>query len=132
MCVTSLVSIWISPWVKMIEILIAAYCLADVRDIALDIAWHESRYDIMAYNDSGDYGVMQINHRTWEDTFGIDNPEWLFQADYNVAIGCRILNHLHEKYAKNDVFWWTRYHSFKEHRRERYKKRVLRDKEGVR
>jgi soluble lytic murein transglycosylase-like protein len=57
----------------------------------LSVIQVESNFDPTAKSSVAD-GLMQINLDAWKDYFNIDESK-IYDIDYNIAIGCRILRH---------------------------------------
>lgn len=85
------------------------------------IAAVESRFNHRATNNSGDYGLMQVNWYWWGSRF-CKKPSELFHIETNVEIACRIL-----KANKKMGFRHAKYyHSLDHERASIYEKRLLR------
>ncbi len=61
----------------------------------------ESNFKRYAVSSKGAYGLMQINYKVWKDEYNI-NPERIFDIEYNVDIGMKILKR-YLKVAKGDL-----------------------------
>ena len=66
-----------------------------------------------------DLGIAQINWKTWNKELHLDRNKLLTDVDYNILIMCQILSRLKDDYG-DERHWFTRYHSFKEERRQLY------------
>lgn len=73
-------------------------------ELMLGIAWQESAFDVSAFNKkSGDYGLFQINAKTWDKT--ADELGLLgYKTDViqNAEMACHIFNYCLKR-AKGDV-----------------------------
>ena len=56
----------------------------------------ESNWDIYAHSNTGDHGLMQINHRWWSHRFDFNR---IYEPEYNVNAGLAILYPLLEKHC---------------------------------
>lgn len=61
----------------------------------LSVIQVESNFDPFASSGVA-YGLMQVNLRAWQDYFNIDKKK-IYDIDYNIAIGCKILKHYLDK-----------------------------------
>ncbi len=66
----------------------------------LSVIQVESNFEPAAKSSFAD-GLMQINLSAWKDYFKIDEKK-IYDIDYNIAIGCKILKHYLDK-SKGDL-----------------------------
>ena len=66
----------------------------------LSVIQVESNFEPTAKSSFAD-GLMQINLSAWKDYFKIDEKK-IYDIDYNIAIGCKILKHYLDK-SKGDL-----------------------------
>lgn len=62
----------------------------------------ESGFDPYAVSKSGSYGLMQINYPVWKDELSI-NPKRIFEVEYNVELGLKILSQYYRESEGNLV-----------------------------
>lgn len=67
-------------------------------DVAIVIAFKESRFDVTAVSATDDYGIMQINYAIWGPVFGLAEHE-LLDAETNVLVALKILKIKLDKYG---------------------------------
>lgn len=60
----------------------------------------ESNFDRYAVSSAGAYGLMQINYSVWKKVYDIKR-EKLFDKEYNIDLGLRILTHYIRKSSGN-------------------------------
>lgn len=60
----------------------------------------ESNFDPFAVSTAGAYGLMQINYSVWKDELKI-NFNRIFDKEYNLDLGLKILRHYYDRSAGN-------------------------------
>lgn len=58
-----------------------------------------------------DYGIAQINFRTWGEELGLNKELLVTDIDYSINAASKILFYYKHRYAKRDAKWHLRYHS---------------------
>lgn len=58
-----------------------------------------------------DYGIAQINFKTWGEELALNKEKLLTDIDYSVKAASKILFYYKHRYAKRDKRWHLRYHS---------------------
>lgn len=58
-----------------------------------------------------DYGIAQINFRTWGEELGLNKELLVTNIDYSINAASKILFYYKHRYAKHDSKWHLRYHS---------------------
>ena len=84
----------------------------------------ESAFDQYAVSTAGAFGLMQVNYAVWKDELNID---WnrIFDKEYNVDLGLRILRHYHDKSAGNMFTALFRYNNGYKYNNTRYNGRII-------
>lgn len=59
---------------------------------------------------TGDYGMSQVNYRTWGKVLNIDKAKMLTDVAYSIEVGARVLSY-YKRYENKDSIWYARYHS---------------------
>ncbi len=67
-----------------------------------------------------DCGMSQIHFPTWKDALQLDKSKLVYDTEYSLTIGYRILKHYKRLYG-HEPDWYTRYHSSTPLIRERYR-----------
>ena len=62
----------------------------------------ESGFDPYAVSKSGSYGLMQVNYPVWKNELSI-NPKRIFEVEYNVELGLKILSQYYRESDGNMV-----------------------------
>lgn len=62
----------------------------------------ESGFNPNAVSTAGAYGLMQVNYAVWKEELNIDF-ERIFEKEYNIDLGLKILKHYYEK-ANGNIF----------------------------
>jgi soluble lytic murein transglycosylase-like protein len=62
----------------------------------------ESGFNPNAVSTAGAYGLMQVNYAVWKDELNIDF-ERIFEKEYNIDLGLKILKHYYDK-ANGNIF----------------------------
>lgn len=62
----------------------------------------ESGFNAYAVSSHGAFGLMQVNYAVWKDELHIDGNR-IFDVDYNVELGLKILSHYYQK-TKGNMF----------------------------
>jgi soluble lytic murein transglycosylase-like protein len=86
-------------------------------DLVLALGFVESRFTNLV-GATGDYGVMQINHRVWGKEMGLTRED-LFNVERSIIAACRILSHYRFRWSDRYV---SAYNGFG----RGYERRVLR------
>jgi hypothetical protein len=71
-----------------------------------------------------DYGVAQINFRTWGETLHLDKKKLVSSYGYSVSKATQILVSYRKQYSKKDPQWYGCYHSVNPEFKDVYLKRV--------
>jgi hypothetical protein len=72
-----------------------------------------------------DYGVGQVNWRTWGEELNLDRYKLLTDYAYSVKVSAEVFAHYHAKYSKKDPKnWWGFYHSKTPSLKRAYQARV--------
>ena len=58
-----------------------------------------------------DYGIGQINARTWKDSLKLDLKKLKTDPIYAISKTVKILANYKDRYAHKELNWYTRYHS---------------------
>jgi hypothetical protein len=58
-----------------------------------------------------DYGIAQINWRTWGKALSLNKELLVTDIDYSIGAATKILSYYKKTYAKKDTRWHLRYHS---------------------
>ncbi|MCU0275409.1 MAG: lytic transglycosylase domain-containing protein [Acidobacteria bacterium] len=64
-------------------------------NLVLSIIQVESAFNPLAVSPAGACGLMQVRYSVWKDELGIDKSR-LFDVDYNIDLGLRILKQYHD------------------------------------
>lgn len=64
-------------------------------NLVLSIIQVESAFNPLAVSPAGACGLMQVRYGVWKDELGIDKSR-LFDVDYNIDLGLRILKQYHD------------------------------------
>lgn len=70
----------------------------------------ESGFDRFAVSTAGAYGLMQVNYSVWKDVYNIDFNR-IFNAEYNVDLGLKILKRYYNKSGGNMLKALFRYNN---------------------
>lgn len=70
----------------------------------------ESAFDRFAVSTAGAYGLMQVNYSVWKDVYNIDFNR-IYNAEYNVDLGLKILKRYYEKSGGNMLKALFRYNN---------------------
>lgn len=95
------------------------------------ILMQESAYNVAAKNcrykneKCADFGMSQINIQNIK-TRKLDIKKLTSDIHYSIEAGAVILSEFKKMYEVREKFWWTRYNSSNEEKREEYKRKVLR------
>ena len=83
----------------------------------------ESGFDPFAVSTAGAYGLMQVNYSVWKDELKIDFNR-IFEKDYNIDLGLRILKHYYDGNAGNLFMALFRYNNGYKYNNTRYSGKV--------
>ena len=83
----------------------------------------ESNFNTAAKGRYGDYGLGQINWRTWHRFFNLKNTKDLYDPALNIKLSCKVLEMAHVAHKEKEN-WWAYYHSFNNTPRKKYVKFV--------
>lgn len=78
--------------------------------LVMGIIQVESAFDRFAVSTAGAYGLMQVNFSVWKDVYNIDYNR-IFEAEYNVDLGLKILKRYYEKSGGNMLKALFRYNN---------------------
>jgi soluble lytic murein transglycosylase-like protein len=81
----------------------------------------ESEYNRFAKSKTGDYGLMQINYKSWKSEL---NKSKLYDINYNVDKGCKILNYYINK-NKGNVYRALIKYNGNGRKSKEYSKRII-------
>ncbi len=70
----------------------------------------ESGFDQYAVSTAGAYGLTQVNYSVWKDELNIDFNR-IFEKEYNIDLGLRILKHYYDEVAGNIFMALFRYNN---------------------
>lgn len=70
----------------------------------------ESGFKRYAVSTAGAYGLMQVNYTVWKEELGIDFNR-IFDAEYNIDLGLRILKQYYQKSRGNMLLALFRYNN---------------------
>jgi soluble lytic murein transglycosylase-like protein len=65
-------------------------------NLVLSVIQVESAFNPLAVSSAGACGLMQVRYSVWKDAMKID-PRHLFDVDYNIDLGLRILKQYHDE-----------------------------------
>jgi hypothetical protein len=102
--------------------LISLNCRREVQDHMVAIFYQESRYKAYAKNHD-DWGLGQINARTWKKFFGIKSKKELLNPILNIHLSCKILEMAYDTHS-NHIDWYGYYHSWNSIPRKEYVKKI--------
>ena len=111
---------------KLIEFyahLINKHCKKETRPVLIAILYVESKFDHMANNRNEDWGIAQINFRTWSKFFNIKKALDLYDPDINIKTAMSILTLAKNVHGKKKD-WYSYYHSWNHLPRNKYAKKV--------
>jgi soluble lytic murein transglycosylase-like protein len=83
----------------------------------------ESGFDPFAVSTAGAYGLMQVNYSVWKDELKIDFNR-IFEKEYNIDLGLRILKHYYDGNAGNLFMALFRYNNGYKYNNTRYSGKV--------
>lgn len=78
--------------------------------LVMGIIQVESDFDRFAVSTAGAYGLMQVNFSVWKDVYDIDYNR-IFETEYNVDLGLKILKRYYEKCGGNMLKALFRYNN---------------------
>jgi len=84
----------------------------------------ESAFDPYAVSTAGAYGLMQVNYSVWKDQLKIDFNR-IFEKEYNIDLGLRILKHYYDGNAGNLFMALFRYNNGYKYNNTRYSGKVI-------
>lgn len=84
----------------------------------------ESGFDQYAVSTAGAYGLMQVNYSVWKDELNIDLDR-IFDKDYNVDLGLKILKHYYDRHSGNMFMALFRYNNGYKYNNTTYNGRIL-------
>jgi hypothetical protein len=84
----------------------------------------ESNFDPGAISTVGAYGLMQVNYSVWKDTLEIDYDR-VFEIEYNIELGLKILKHYYKKAAGNIFMALFRYNNGYKYNNTGYNKKIV-------
>ena len=93
-------------------------------ELILALVKVESGFDQYAISPAGAYGLMQINYSVWKDYYKID-PNKLFDIDYNIELGLKILKHYYDESGGNMEKALFRYNNGYLYKNKSYVKKVV-------
>lgn len=106
--------------------LINKYCPENIQKHMVAIFEQESGYNSSARNND-DWGLGQINGRTWQKFFKISNKESLYNPVLNIKFSCKILEMAYSThYDKHNENFYAYYHSWNSKPQKDYKQRIER------
>lgn len=111
------------------SLLIEEYCIPETHIFMVAVFQQETGFNTTAINDN-DYGLGQINWKTWHKFFNLNNKEQLFDPALNIKISCKVLEMAYITHREKDN-WWGYYHSWSSAPREKYVKMVTRYLEKI-
>lgn len=103
--------------------LINEYCPTRGIKPMVAILRQESNFKTTAKNRHGDYGLGQINWKTWHDFFNLKDPKELYDPALNIKLSCKVLELAYIAHKDKDD-WWSYYHSWNDIPREKYEQLV--------
>jgi soluble lytic murein transglycosylase-like protein len=84
----------------------------------------ESNFDRFAVSNAGAYGLMQVNYSVWKDELSIDYAR-IFEIDYNINLGLKILKHYYDKASGNIFMALFRYNNGYKHNNTKYTGKIV-------
>ena len=93
-------------------------------ELILALVKVESDFNQYAISPAGAYGLMQINYNVWKDYYKID-PNKLFDAEYNIDLGLKILKHYYLESGNNMDKALFRYNNGYLYKNKSYVKKVV-------
>jgi soluble lytic murein transglycosylase-like protein len=84
----------------------------------------ESGFNRFAVSTAGAYGLMQINFSVWKDELGIDYTR-IFEPEYNVDLGLKILKHYYDKAGGNIFKALFRYNNGYKYKNTGYNGKII-------
>ncbi len=84
----------------------------------------ESGFDRFAVSTAGAYGLMQVNYNVWKDVYNIDFNR-IFNAEYNVDLGLKILDRYYKKSGGNMLKALFRYNNGYKYNNTGYSGKVI-------
>ncbi|MCP5107800.1 MAG: lytic transglycosylase domain-containing protein [bacterium] len=84
----------------------------------------ESGFNQYAVSTAGAYGLMQVNYSVWKDEMDIDFSK-IFDREYNVDLGLKILKHYHNKASGNMLAALFRYNNGYKYNNTAYSGKII-------
>ena len=113
------------PNLKLVDdysYLIDKYCDKKIIDEMIAIFEQESGFDSSA-NNNDDWGIGQINAKTWKVFFEVKDKKELLNPILNIKYSCKILEMAHNSHS-DKVDWAGFYHSWNTQPRKKYMEKI--------
>jgi soluble lytic murein transglycosylase-like protein len=93
-------------------------------NLILSLIQIESNFNPNAVSSKGAYGLMQVNYSVWKEELDINNLK-IFNIEYNVELGLKILRRYFEKSRGNLLAALHLYNNGYLHNNQKYKHQVV-------
>ncbi len=84
----------------------------------------ESGFDQYAVSTAGAYGLMQVNYTVWKNELSI-NFNRIFEKEYNIDLGLRVLKHYYDRNSGNMHMALYRYNNGYKYHNHKYNGRIV-------